>query len=73
MKSETEIRARLELVEEQLENSDGHDLSHLIGQRNILRWVLDNDSGNEDVRSTSDFITNGPKKHWTGDREGQRR
>lgn len=43
MKPEAEIRERLQQVEEQLENSSGHDQSHLVGQRNILEWVLDED------------------------------
>lgn len=76
MRSENEIRERLEHIEGSLENSTGHDvgrllrsltvtstsasqmvddLSHLIGQRNILEWVLDEDSS-----------SSGSSEHWTG-------
>lgn len=41
MRSESEIRERLERVEESLENSSGHDQSHLIGVRNALEWALE--------------------------------
>lgn len=52
MKSEVEIRERLKQVEAQLENSSGHDQSHLVGQRNILEWVLDDDEGGQRNRSS---------------------
>lgn len=63
MKSENEIRARLQLIEEELENSSGHDQSHLIGQRNMLEWVL----GEDDPRSRRS------SDHWTGQTGRQRR
>ena len=49
MKSETEIRRKLQDVNKQLDKdtTTGHDQSHLIGQRNILEWVLeDTDNAN---------------------------
>jgi hypothetical protein len=61
MRSESEIQDRLELIEKQLENASGPDQSHLIGQRNILRWVID-EGGSESGSS-----------HWAGQRGGQRR
>lgn len=35
------IQAQLEDIEEGIDESEGHDKSHLIGYRNVLRWVLD--------------------------------
>lgn len=78
MRSESEIQDRLERIEESLENSSGHDMSHLItpivdlrdlynlrllliGQRNILLWVLDEDE------------TGGGTDHWTGQTGGRQR
>ena len=41
MKSEAEVRKMLEDVEERLENAYSPDLTHLIGYRNALREVLE--------------------------------
>jgi hypothetical protein len=60
MKSETAIRDRLERIETDLEHSTGHDQSHLIGQRNILEWVLEDESGGSS------------SEHWSGQTGGQR-
>jgi hypothetical protein len=62
MKSEQEIRERIERLEEHLDDKHGHDLSHLIGLRNGLEWVLESDSGSG---SSGD--------NWTGQTGGQRR
>lgn len=61
MKSETEIRERLERIEGDLENTSGHDQSHLIGQRNILEWVLEDEAGESSGG------------HWSGQTGRQRR
>lgn len=41
MRGEKALRERLERVDDQLEQADGHDVSHLIGERNALEWVLE--------------------------------
>jgi hypothetical protein len=62
MKSEQEIAERLQHIEERLDDRNGHDLSHSIGFRNALEWVLESDEGSGS--------SNG---HWTGQSGGQRR
>lgn len=45
MKDEDEIRGMLKRHEGRMSGRDGEALSHEIGFRNALRWVLDNSGG----------------------------
>lgn len=67
MKSESEIRERLDRIETDLEDTSGPDLSHLIGQRNILYWVLEEDS------TVGEKLSSSSGGHWSGQGEQQQR
>lgn len=63
MRSEQEVRERLERIEARLDDRSGHDLSHSIGFRNALEWVLED---------SSDSNFNTSSTHWSGQTGGQR-